>query len=512
MVVSLFPERFLALGLSMLLVWGSMAGQPEGLRLAAPRNTLAALALAMTLLLLGGSAVGADLLGSAATPVALGSTELRDLATAAVLAYGPGTQAFKGLVVAAALACLVARRPWPSLPAAFEYPMLRLLAVLGRLGLLAAQDLRLVYLALELQSLALYALAAFRRGSAYSTEAGLKYFRLGAFASGLFLLGASLVYGFLGTTSREALERLTAGGLADAVALPVSRGFRLRAVARLFKLAMAPFHRWSPDVIEGSPASSSLFFAAVSKMAMLLVLARLAFGPFYALAPLWVNVFARGAGLSRRIAALAALRQRRLKRFFAYSAMGHSGYRLRGMSCATLEGLSASLRYRAIYVAGSLALWTTLLASQALAAPAASAPAAGAVALRPATYLTDLGSRGSAAPALAASYAMARFSRAGVPPRSGFLAKLSVLFAAREGGLYGLAFVAMATSMVGAYYYLRIMKIRYFEGASETVWAPVAAPAARVMARTTFVTLFLRTQPDLLATVCQRAALSFLAG
>jgi NADH-quinone oxidoreductase subunit N len=437
------------------------------------------------------------------------------VATAAVLAYGPGTQALKALVVVAALACLVARRPWPALPAAFEYPMLRLLAVLGRLGLLAAQDLRLVYLALELQSLALYALAAFRRGSAYSTEAGLKYFMLGAFASGLFLLGASLVYGFLGTTSREALERLTAGGLADAVALPVSRGFRLRAVARLFKLAMAPFHRWSPDVMEGSPASSSLFFAAVSKVAMLVILARLAFGPFYALAPLWVNVFAVGAGLSRRMAALAALRQRRLKRFFAYSAMGHSGYRLRGMSCATLEGLSASLRYRAIYVAGSLALWTTLLASQSLAAPSAatgSLGSAAAPALRPATYLTDLGSRGSAAPALAASYAMARFSRAGVPPRSGFLAKLSVLFAAREGGLYGLAFVAMATSMVGAYYYLRIMKIRYFEGVSDTVWAPVAAPAARVIALATFVTVFLRAQPDLLATVCQRAALSFLAG
>ena len=135
----------------------------------------------------------------------------------------------------------------------------------------------------------------------------------------------------------------------------------------------------------------------------------------------------------------------------------------------------------------------------------------GAPARRPATFLTDLGSRGSAAPALAASYAMARFSRAGMPPRSGFLAKLSVLFAAREGGLYGLALVAMATSMVGAYYYMRRMKIRYFEGASDTLWAPVSPVSARVVGVATFLTLFLGRQPDLLSTLCQRAALSFVA-
>lgn len=336
--------------------------------------------------------------------------------------------------------------------------------------------MRLFYLGLELQSLALYVLAASARGSAYSTEAGLKYFRLGAFASGLLLLGRSLVYGYVGSTDYSVLAKL----LSVDSPRQVKVGFGLRVSAVRFKLAAAPFHRWYPDVLEGSPTISSAFFASITKIAGLGALVQLAFGPF---GDCWSDrqgqIVVRSR-LSRGLGAVAAFGQRRRKRFLAYSAIGHRGYRLRGLASGSVEGVQATLRYIAIYRVGSVGLWSAVLSSQVV-------------------YLTDLAHRGRRQPALAAVFAISRFSRAGVPPRAGFLAKLNVFFSARGSELYLLAIFAVCVSVVGAYYYLRLIKIRYFERGDNTgAVVPVSAAGAWVRASAAFVTVFLRLNPSIL--------------
>lgn len=348
---------------------------------------------------------------------------------------------------------------------AFEYPLLRLFAILGSRLLLRAHDLRTRYLAIELQSLCLYVLAAFGRGSAHSTEAGLKYFVLGALASGLLLYGCSLVYGLLGATGYEERGRLlSVGGTSEQGAVRV--GFTLIVVALLFKRAVAPFHRWSPDVIEGAPRSASRYLAAVTKVAVVGALLRLCWGPFAGLREGRLPLLLATSALSRVIGALGALRQRRVKRFLAYSTIGHRGYLLRGVASGSLLGVQGVVVYRLVYVVRSVTVWSALRACRRPKWDGSGWSKDG-VASEPVVYRTDLAGLSRTNPALARTLTVARFSRAGIPPRAGFRAKFGVFFAARDGALYGLAVVGVLSAVVGTFYYLRWVKIRYFDGDPE---------------------------------------------
>jgi len=450
------PELFLGVGATFLVGWGAVVSTGgRGPILRDPRNALSRLRLGLVGRLLRGD--GAREGSGGAWGVSLANGGLTRDARA---------RGLEGLVVVSGLGCLRARRRHLGRVSrdAFEYPLLRLFAILGRFLLLGASDLRRVYRGLELQSLCLYVLAAFARGSAYSTEAGLKYFVLGALASGIYLLGASLLYGFLGTTDYPERGRLLAAGSEGRGLAPVAgaslvtRGFR-------FKLAAVPFHTWSPDVLEGAPVSSSRFLASVTKIAALGALVRFLYGPCFGLRPDLLPLLRSVAGLSRVVAALGALRQRRVKRFLGYSAIGHVGYRLVGVSTGTVEGLQGVVLYTLLYVIGSVTVWAGVRGLRSAESETSVGQPSGHS--RPAVYLTDLGGLGRRHPALAVALVVGRLSRAGIPPRAGFYAKLGVFLAAREASLYGLALTGVRASVVGAFYYLRWVKIRLFEGVSE---------------------------------------------
>lgn len=508
LLANLSPELFLGLSLSALLVWGSIVSVNEA---HSPRVGWVVSALSFGVLFIvvirlsEGLTFDKSVYVTSDTSLDGINSDIRALT-------------LKLLMVLATMGCLlVVTRTYNKSetnkndltnhthhthhtePAAsFEYPILRLLALLGRRLLVSAEDLMVFYLALELQSLSLYVLAASGRGSAYSTEAGLKYFRLGAFASGIFLLGSSLIYGYLGTTNYTVISELLSTPI-DAPQLVT--GFLLIVVAISFKLAAAPFHRWSPDVREGSPATSGRFFASVTKIAALGALGRLCFGPFYGL---WRNSigfrpFVIRSGLSMRVGALAAMGQRRLKRFLAYSAIGHMGFMLRGIASGSFEGLQATIIYLSLYVIGSLTRWSVVVGSGT-------------------QYFTDLGGLARRQPALASVIAISMFSRAGIPPMAGFMAKLSVLFAARQSSMvysrYRLAVFSIRISVVGAYYYLRIIKIRYFAPANHTEdsnsskrLTPIDTGSAWRRAITTYITVFVLLNPTLLYILIERATL-----
>lgn len=493
------PELFLTLSASLLLRWGAIVST-DGRRgyptLRHGRRWLSARVAAGTgLLALNGDGGVHGL-------------------WAGRLVNDPLARGAKVLLAGATAACLVGRRSTLRRDRrdALEYPVLRLFALLGRRLLASATDLLVFYLALELQSLSLYILAAFRRGSAYSTEAGLKYFVLGAFASGLFLFGCSLVYGTAGTTAYEELgrHRRRGGNHRGVVA-----GFALILAAVFFKLSAAPYHRWAPDVREGAPTPSARFFAAVTKIAALVALARLCYGPFQGVRRERGPRRRTVAGASRAVGALGALRQRRWKRFLAYSTIGHRGYILRGLASGTTEGLQGFLVYRAVYTVRSVNVWTTRRSLRRVA-PRETEVDGGTTARtrsRNVVWRSELAGLGVANPAVARTLAAARLSRAGVPPRAGFRAKFRVLFAARDASLYGLAVLAVGAAVVGAYYYLRWRKIRYFETPATTVtWLPIGTESALVRGRTLLPTVLLRASPTALLLRTHERAVSLVAG
>jgi len=440
-IYGFLPERFLALGVSILLVQGSFARSLHDQTKSTQQDSIRPLSFG---LLIGVLAIVVS--PRLSTPVN-GSFE--------AVIYDGRSQTLKLLRVVASMGCILALRKGEN-----QNAMLRLFALLGSMVMVTAKDLMVFYLALELQSLSLYVLASSARGSAYSTEAGLKYFRLGAFASGLFLLGSSLVYGFLGTTRYDTIGQLVGTYSNEAATAPGASlfvpnstwlliGFGLITTAVRFKLAAVPFHRWSPDVLEGAPTTSSRFLASVPKVAAFGALVRMAYRPFYTLWFDLLPVIAIRSALSMIVAALSALGQRRMKRFLAYSGIGHMGFRLMGLASGTLEGRQASLVYLSIYIVGSIGIWAAVTSSS-------SSIASG-------RYFTDIVGLARRHAAFACVFAVARFSRAGVPPMAGFFAKLSVFFSAREGANYILAVIAVLASVVGAFYYLRLIKIRYFD-------------------------------------------------
>tara|TARA_Y100001970_G_scaffold294030_1_gene446051 strand:- start:11958 stop:13418 length:1461 start_codon:yes stop_codon:yes gene_type:complete len=334
----------------------------------------------------------------------------------------------------------------------FEFPVLILFASLGMLLMVSANDLISLYVGLELQSLALYVIAAFRRDSTKSSEAGLKYFVLGALSSGMLLYGASMIYGFAGTTQFDALAALFVGPSADpGVGVVVGLVFLLAGLA--FKVSAVPFHMWTPDVYEGAPTPVTAFFAVAPKIAAIALLVRTMTGPFGELFGQWQQIIIFVSIASMLLGALAAIWQTNIKRLLAYSSIGHVGYALVGLAAGSEEGIRGIGVYMTIYLAMNVGTFCCVLSMRRQGVMVEG--------------IDDLGGLARNHPFMAAAMAVFMFSMAGIPPLAGFFGKLYVFMAAVNEGLYTLAIVGVLTSVIGAFYYLRIVKIMYFDEPEE---------------------------------------------
>ena len=376
-------------------------------------------------------------------------------------ASGPATEAFFGqfradafaafaklLIFAAAIATLIVA------PAFFErvramraeFPVLVLFAALGMSIMVSATNLMTLYIGLELNSLAAYVLAAFLRSDERSAEAGLKYFVLGALASGILLFGMSLVYGFTGTTSFAGIDAALSAGMSKGALFGIV--FVLAGLA--FKISAVPFHMWTPDVYEGAPTPVTMFFASAPKVAAMALTMRVALSAFGSQAEAWQQIVIFVAIASAVVGALGAIGQTNIKRLLAYSSINNVGFMLVGLAAATPAGASALLIYLAIYVATTIGSFVAV---------AMFKDAEG----NPVENIADLAGLSRERKVLAAVFAMIMFSLAGIPPLMGFWGKLVVFTAAVQAGLFWFAVVVVLASVIGAFYYLKIVKVMYFD-------------------------------------------------
>jgi len=329
----------------------------------------------------------------------------------------------------------------------FEFPVLIVLSTLGMLLMLSANSLLSLYLALELQSLALYVVAAINRESLRSTEAGLKYFVLGALSSGMLLYGMSLVYGFTGHIGfQEIAAALTAEG--RSIGLVFGLVFILAGLA--FKISAVPFHMWTPDVYEGAPTPVTAFFAAAPKVAAMGMLVRIVIDAFEPVVADWQQVVVFISIASMLLGSFAAIGQRNIKRLMAYSSIGHMGYALVGLASGSMAGVRGVALYMLIYMVMTLGTFACILAMRR--------KEGGNV-----EEINDLAGLSSTNPFMATAMTIMMFSLAGIPPLAGFFAKYFVFMAAIEAQLYALAIIGVLSSVVGAYYYLRVIKVMWFD-------------------------------------------------
>jgi NADH-quinone oxidoreductase subunit N len=326
----------------------------------------------------------------------------------------------------------------------FEYSILVLLSSLGMMVLISAGDLIMLYLGLELMSLALYVVAASNRDNAKSTEAGLKYFVLGALSSGMLLYGASLVYGFTGTVS---FTGIAAGAKTGSVGIVFGLVFLLAGLC--FKVSAVPFHMWTPDVYEGAPTPVTAFFASAPKVAALAVFTRVTLTAFPGIMAQWQQIVVFVAIASMVLGSFAAIGQKNIKRLMAYSSIGHMGFALVGLAAGTAEGAQGVLVYISIYVAMTLGSFAVILTMKRNGQHVEN--------------ISDFAGLSRTNPLLAFFFAMLLFSLAGIPPLAGFFAKWYVFVAAIKAGLFTLAVVGVLASVVGAFYYLTIIKVMYFD-------------------------------------------------
>ncbi len=335
----------------------------------------------------------------------------------------------------------------------FEYPILVSLAVVGMMVMVSAGDLMALYMGLELQSLALYVVASLRRDSVKSTEAGLKYFVLGALSSGLLLYGASLVYGYAGTTAFAGIITTAQTG-ETSLGLLFGLVFLISGLA--FKVSAVPFHMWTPDVYEGAPTPIAAFFATAPKVAAMGLFARVMHDAFGQIVSDWSQIVALLSVLSMFFGSVAAIGQTNIKRLMAFSSIAHMGYALMGLAAGTAFGVQAMLVYMAIYVTMNLGTFAFILLMQKDGAPV--------------TDITMLNMYAKTNPGRALAMLVLLFSLAGVPPMLGFFGKFYVLRAAYDANMAWLAVAGVIASVIGAYYYLRIVFYMYFgEERSDTL-------------------------------------------
>jgi NADH-quinone oxidoreductase subunit N len=330
----------------------------------------------------------------------------------------------------------------------FEYPVLVLLATSGMMMMISAGDLIALYLGLELQSLALYVMAAFHRDNVRSSEAGLKYFVLGALSSGMLLYGASLVYGFTGTTSFAAIAKVAkmpGAGLNVGLIF----GLVFMFVGMAFKISAVPFHMWTPDVYEGAPTPVAAFFSAAPKVAAMALFLRVAVGAFGGISPRWQQIVIFLSIASMGLGAVAAIGQTNIKRLLAYSSIANMGFALVGLAAATPEGVQGVLIYMAIYTVMTLGAFACVLAMRREGGPVET--------------IDDLSGLAQTQGGLAFALAAIMFSLAGIPPLAGFWSKYFVFVAAVKANLWLLAVLGVLSSVIAAFYYIRIIKVMYFD-------------------------------------------------
>jgi len=349
-----------------------------------------------------------------------------------------------------------------------EYPILILSAVLGMMIMISSNDLIIFYMGLELQSLALYVLATFNRDQLKSSEAGLKYFVLSALSSGLLLYGCSLIYGFTGSTNFN----LIAGQL-NSNEYALTFGIVFILVGLSFKISAVPFHMWAPDVYEGSPTSVTLFFTMVPKIAALTVFIRFLYVPFFNLIDQWQMIIIFLSIASMLFGAIAAIGQTNLKRLIAYSSIGHIGYTIAGLAVGTNDGIQSSIIYITIYILMNLGLFSCLLMMK-----------------RNNEYyedINDLSGLSKNHPLLSLSLLIILFSLAGIPPLAGFFAKFYIFKSVLEQSMYFLAIIGLLSTVVAAFYYLRIIKIIYFDKEKEkydtdhNIWLKFSLTASTIL-------------------------------
>jgi NADH-quinone oxidoreductase subunit N len=370
----------------------------------------------------------------------------------------------------------------------FEYAILVLLSTLGMMVLISAGDLIMLYLGLELMSLALYVVAASNRDNAKSTEAGLKYFVLGALSSGMLLYGASLIYGFTGTVG---FAGIAAAARTGSVGIVLGLVFLLAGLC--FKVSAVPFHMWTPDVYEGAPTPVTAFFASAPKVAALAVFTRVTLTAFPGIVPQWQQIVVFVSIASMALGSFAAIGQKNIKRLMAYSSIGHMGFALIGLAAGTAEGAQGVLVYIAIYVAMTLGSFAVILAMKRNGQHVEN--------------ISDFAGLSRTNPALAFIFAMLLFSLAGIPPLAGFFAKFYVFLAAIRGGLFTLSVIGVLTSVVGAYYYLFIVKVMYFDEPL-TKLDPVRLELRPVLAVAGLINIFFFAYPAPLVSMASAAAKS----
>jgi NADH-quinone oxidoreductase subunit N len=372
----------------------------------------------------------------------------------------------------------------------FEFPVLVLLASTGMMMMISANDLISLYVGLELQSLSLYVVAAFNRDSSRSAEAGLKYFVLGALSSGMLLYGASLVYGFTGSTDFATIAAAVQPS-GENIGLIFGLVFLMAGFA--FKISAVPFHMWTPDVYEGAPTPVTAFFAAAPKLAAMALTVRVLITAFPAVTFQWQQIVTFLAIASMALGSFAAIGQTNIKRLMAYSSIGHMGYALVGLAAGSAEGVQGVIVYLAIYLAMTLGTFACILAMRRDG--------------RMVEDIDQLAGLSRTSPGMAFLLAMLLFSLAGIPPLAGFFAKFYVFLAAIHAGLYALAVIGVLLSVVGAYYYLRIVKIMYFDAPAER-FEPMDASLAVVLGASGLFILLYFVYPAPLVALAGEAAKS----
>lgn len=373
----------------------------------------------------------------------------------------------------------------------FEFPVLIVLCTLGMMLMIAANDMLGLYLGLELQSLAIYVLAAFNRDSLRSTEAGLKYFVLGALSSGMLLYGISLVYGYTGHTGFDEIAAALSGSERQ-LGLVFGLVFVLAGLA--FKISAVPFHMWTPDVYEGAPTPITAFMAAAPKMAAMALTVRVTMSAFEPIGPDWQQIIVFISIASMVLGSFAAIGQRNIKRLMAYSSIGHMGFALVGLAANSEAGVRGVALYMAIYLAMTLGTFAVILAMRRKEGNV--------------EQIDDLAGLSSTNPLMALVMTIMMFSLAGIPPLAGFWAKWYVFLAAINSELYALAVIGVLASVVGAYYYLRIIKIMWFD---EPIGAfvPIAGELRLVLGVSALFTLLYVLVGGPLGTIAQAAAGTF---
>jgi len=463
------PEIFLAAVTCLLLVYGVVRGE----------TSAAFVSVATTLALL-------------VTTVLLFVPYHEGTAFASLFIVDRLTATMKVLVlIGAAVTILMSRAYFEQAGAwRFEYPVLVALATLGMMLMISANDLMSLYVGLELQSLALYVVAAFQRDSVRSTEAGLKYFVLGSVASGMLLFGASLVYGFCGGTAYVEISRALLDGRGGEFGVVVGLVFVVAGLA--FKVSAVPFHMWTPDVYEGAPTPVTALFAVAPKIAAMSLLVSVLMGPFKPLFEQWQQIIIAASVLSMALGAFAALRQQNIKRLMAYSSIGNVGYILLGLASGSAKGIESVVFYLAIYLVMSLGVFAVILMMKRRGVMVES--------------IADMAGLARNQPAMAFAMLLFMFSLAGIPPLAGFWGKLYIFIAAVEAKLYVPAVLGVLASVVASYYYLRIVKVMYFDEAAEAFDRPAFGVNRAVALASALVVALFSLAPQPLSVVASVAA------